>query len=47
QRKQVFADAAAKGTLLGAAHISFPGLGHIRAEGKGYVWVPVNYAPIY
>lgn len=47
QRKLIFADAAAKGTLIGAAHISFPGLGHIRAEGKGYVWVPVNYAPIY
>ncbi|TFW34987.1 MBL fold metallo-hydrolase [Massilia horti] len=37
-------DAAAKGGyLVGAAHLQFPGLGHLRSEGKGYRWVPVNY----
>ena len=26
-----------------AAHISFPGLGRVRAEGAGYRWVPLQY----
>jgi glyoxylase-like metal-dependent hydrolase (beta-lactamase superfamily II) len=37
-------DAAAKGGyLIGGAHLQFPGVGHLRAEGKGYRWVPVNF----
>jgi glyoxylase-like metal-dependent hydrolase (beta-lactamase superfamily II) len=43
QRKKQFADAAAKGYYVGVAHISFPGIGHVRTEGSGYAWVPVNY----
>lgn len=43
QRKTVFADAARQGYLIGAAHLQFPGLGHIRADGKAYEYVPVNY----
>lgn len=43
QRKKQFADAAAKGYWAAAAHISFPGIGHLRAEGAGYVWIPANY----
>lgn len=43
QRKAAYADAAKQGYIVGAAHISFPGLGHLRAHGKGYSWVPVNY----
>jgi glyoxylase-like metal-dependent hydrolase (beta-lactamase superfamily II) len=43
QRKRAYAEAAKQGYLVGAAHLSFPGLGHLRAEGKGYVWLPVNY----
>ncbi len=43
QRKAAFADAAKGGYWVGSAHISFPGLGHLRANGKGYDWVPVNY----
>jgi len=23
-------------------HVSFPGIGHLRADGSKYVWVPVN-----
>jgi glyoxylase-like metal-dependent hydrolase (beta-lactamase superfamily II) len=38
-----FADAAREGYLVGAAHIPFPALGHVRREGSAYVWVPVNY----
>jgi glyoxylase-like metal-dependent hydrolase (beta-lactamase superfamily II) len=43
QRKKQLAEAAAKGSYVGIAHVSFPGIGHLRAEGAGYVWVPVNY----
>lgn len=28
---------------VGAAHLAFPGLGHLRRDGKQYDWVPVNY----
>ena len=27
-------------------HLPFPGLGHVRTEGKGYAWVPVEFSPI-
>ena len=43
QRKKVFADVAKQGVWVGAAHISFPGLGHVASEGKGYVFVPALY----
>ncbi|MBX3620701.1 MAG: MBL fold metallo-hydrolase [Rhizobacter sp.] len=46
QRKRAFADAAKGGYWVAAAHLPFPGLGHLRADGKGYVFVPVNYAPV-
>ncbi|MEO8154778.1 MAG: MBL fold metallo-hydrolase [Rhizobacter sp.] len=46
QRKKVFADAAKGGYWIGGAHLPFPGLGHLRADGKGYVFVPLNYAPV-
>jgi len=45
-RKALFAKAAKERTLLAGAHITFPGLGHVRAEGKGFAWVPIGYAPI-
>ncbi len=44
QRKRAYAEAAKQGYLVGSAHLSFPGLGHLRAEGKGYTFVPVNYS---
>lgn len=43
QRKNAYAQAAAEGYLIAADHISFPGIGHVRADNNGYVWVPVNY----
>jgi glyoxylase-like metal-dependent hydrolase (beta-lactamase superfamily II) len=46
-RKQIFADAAAKGYLIGGAHLSFPGMGHLRAAGTGYTYVPINYDAIH
>jgi hypothetical protein len=39
----VFATAGKEGDLVAAAHLSFPGLGHLRRAGKGWRWVPVNY----
>jgi glyoxylase-like metal-dependent hydrolase (beta-lactamase superfamily II) len=45
-RKLAFADAAKNGYGVGAAHIAFPGLGHLRAEGNGYVWIPANYTSL-
>jgi glyoxylase-like metal-dependent hydrolase (beta-lactamase superfamily II) len=42
-RGQVLADAAKNGYWIAGAHLSFPAFGHVRAEGKGYVYVPINY----
>jgi len=44
EERQAF-DAIAKGGYLMAAphHLSFPGLGHLRAQGKSYQWIPMNY----
>lgn len=44
QRKRAFADAALHGYLVAGAHVSFPGIGRVRPSGRGYVWLPVNYA---
>ncbi|HVE50150.1 MAG TPA: MBL fold metallo-hydrolase [Casimicrobiaceae bacterium] len=46
QRRRAFAEAAKEGHWVAAAHIAFPGIGHLRALGKGYVWVPANYSNI-
>ena len=45
-RERVFADAAKGGMLLAGAHLSFPGLGHLRPQGKGYLWIPANYTVV-
>jgi hypothetical protein len=45
-RKTVWVQAAKEKWLLAGAHVSFPGLGHLRAEGRGFAWVPVDYSPI-
>jgi len=46
QRKKAFADAAKNGFWVGAAHLPFPGLGHLKSAGKGYTFIPVNYSVI-
>ncbi|MCE9660621.1 MAG: MBL fold metallo-hydrolase [Burkholderiales bacterium] len=43
QRRKAYADAAKGRYLVAAAHLPFPGIGHLRAEGKGYVFVPLTY----
>jgi glyoxylase-like metal-dependent hydrolase (beta-lactamase superfamily II) len=45
-RLQAFKALAKDGTLIGASHLQFPGLGHIRADGKAFDWVPVNYSQL-
>jgi glyoxylase-like metal-dependent hydrolase (beta-lactamase superfamily II) len=44
QRKKAYAEAAKQGYYIGAAHLSFPGIGRLRAQGTGYVFMPVNYS---
>ena len=47
QRMQAYKDAARNGWMVGASHLSFPGVGHLRAgTGKGYVYVPLNYSSL-
>ena len=46
QRKAAFADAAKNGYLIAAAHLSFPGIGHVQTQGKGYSFTPVNYSSL-
>ncbi len=43
QRQKNYADAARNGYYVGVAHVSFPGIGKLRADGKGYQWLPANY----
>lgn len=43
QRKKAYADAAKHGYLVAASHLSFPGIGRLRADSKGYRFIPVNY----
>jgi glyoxylase-like metal-dependent hydrolase (beta-lactamase superfamily II) len=47
QRKKVFADAAEQGLWVAGAHLSFPGIGHLRAAGPGYAFVPANYGAVH
>jgi glyoxylase-like metal-dependent hydrolase (beta-lactamase superfamily II) len=43
-RATLFGRAERDGAMVGAAHLQFPGLGHLRAAGKSWQWVPVNYS---
>ena len=46
QRAGELADAAKNGYWVGAAHLSFPGIGHVVKEGsgEGYRWLPASYS---
>ncbi|MDN7124067.1 MBL fold metallo-hydrolase [Pseudidiomarina terrestris] len=43
QRLALFKTVAEEGHWIAGAHISFPGIGRMKAEGNGYRWVPANY----
>jgi len=47
-RKAAYADAAKNGFLVGITHVAFPGVGRLRPgpNGKGYIWVPINYSSL-
>lgn len=44
ERQKDFAQLAKSGVLVGAAHLPFPGMGHIATKGKAaFEWLPVNF----
>lgn len=46
-RRKLMRHMAADGSLVAGMHLPFPGIGHIRAKGKGsYAWVPVIFRPL-
>ena len=45
-RKKAYQAAVSGAYLVGASHIAFPGLGHVRANGKAFAWVPLNYTVV-
>jgi len=45
-RKKIFAEAVRGQLWVAGAHLPFPGLGHVRADGQAYAWVPAEYAPL-
>ena len=44
ERLRIFREAAGNGEWIAAAHLSFPGIGHLRADGKAYDFVPATYS---
>jgi len=44
ERKKAYADAAKGGYWIAAAHLPFPGVGHVATSGKGYAFYPVNFS---
>jgi len=43
-RRSIMKSMAAEKSLVAGMHLPFPGIGHVRADGKGiYSWVPVEY----
>lgn len=45
-RKRLLAEAARGHLWVAGAHLPFPGIGHVRADGKHFAWIPVEYSPI-
>ncbi|RZJ13214.1 MAG: MBL fold metallo-hydrolase [Rubrivivax sp.] len=43
-REKAYAAAADGGYYVAVSHVSFPGIGKLRVDGKGYDWLPVNYS---
>ena len=44
QRLRIFKMAAAGDDWVAGGHLSFPGIGHIRAGEGRYFWTPANYS---
>jgi glyoxylase-like metal-dependent hydrolase (beta-lactamase superfamily II) len=45
-RRKAFDLASSNRWLVGAAHLPFPGLGHLRSDQYAYSWVTVTYTPV-
>ena len=45
-RRSAFELASSNRWWVGAAHLPFPGLGHLRRYARRYAWVPVTYTPV-
>jgi len=46
-RRSIMKDMAASKSLVAGMHLPFPGIGHVRADGKGsYSWVPIEFGPL-
>jgi glyoxylase-like metal-dependent hydrolase (beta-lactamase superfamily II) len=43
QRQTAYTEAAKEGYMVAADHISFPGIGRVTKDGKGYRWIPLPY----
>jgi glyoxylase-like metal-dependent hydrolase (beta-lactamase superfamily II) len=46
QRTKEFAESARGGDWIAGAHLSFPGIGHLRSKGQGFIFVPANYSAL-
>ncbi len=46
EREKAFAEAARQGYWVGATHLAFPALGHLRSAASGYTFVPANYTTL-
>ena len=45
-RKRIFDDAVKGKYLIVGEHLSFPGVGHLKAKGNGYEFIPANYSTL-
>ncbi len=45
-RRQLLERSAAGRWWVAGAHLPFPGLGHVRAEGGAFDWVPAEFGPL-
>ncbi|UGQ44546.1 MBL fold metallo-hydrolase [Massilia endophytica] len=45
ERRRSLDAAADRCALVAGAHLPFPGVGHVRREGSGYAFVPLNFSP--
>lgn len=45
-RKKAFEEAAKNGYWIAAPHLSFPGIGHLKASGNHYEWIQANYSAL-
>jgi glyoxylase-like metal-dependent hydrolase (beta-lactamase superfamily II) len=46
-RRRIMKAMAASKSLVAGMHLPFPGIGHVRADGKdSYSWVPIEFGPL-